>query len=438
MNRILIWRKPVRGGDIDIFNTTDYRQIVSQSRSASQWGSTNFGNKLWYQGICSVIDTPDNELIFGTDETPDQINENYDLIIYPMANFFSKQFCSNTSPLVKEFSSINIPTYVIACGAQADNYDQLDELAKAIGDQAKPFIEAIYSTGGEFALRGYFTKAFFDRLGFPSAVVTGCPSLFQMGPELRVDNDKQLDAASVKPVLNGKLNRFEKLMKQLPESVFFAQDEFIDCLYEADHLKKTGLRQDFSFFRNAGVFRAEMFAQDRIKMIIDMNEWYNFLKNYGFNYSFGSRIHGNIMPILAGIPATVLALDSRTRELAEFFDIPCETFRPDHKYTIDDLLNAYENADYTAFNTRFRERFDAYARFLTDHRIVKHINTNNRFFSQMEHFPSEEYRPNKSAFADYAKKLRTEAPLLSLLNTGAKIKKQIPKLLGKRAEDSNK
>ncbi|MBR4634825.1 MAG: polysaccharide pyruvyl transferase family protein [Clostridia bacterium] len=411
MRRILIWRKPLKGSDIDIFNRTEYDSIYSLAFSVSKWKNVNWGNKLWFQGICSAVDVPENSITYGTNETADQINDNYDLIIYPMANFFSEEFCSDTSALVKAFSGIRIPVYVIACGAQAKDYDHLEELVKRIGDPASAFIESIYRTGGEFALRGFFTKEFFNRLGFTGAVVTGCPSLFQMGPELSVN--KNNDEKNIKPIINGRIESVEEILESMPESTYFSQDVFFDCLYDPDYFKRKGFKNDVRFFRTHGIAQADLLANDRIKMIIDMNEWFNYIRSHSFNYSFGTKVHGSIMPILAGIPATMIATDSRTREIAEFFGIPMQLAKLGHRYSKEDLLEAYEEADYSEFNSRFKGLYERFETFLREHDIVDSINTSNRFFYDTDRFPSESFKPNKEEFAKYAKKLRIERPILA-------------------------
>lgn len=63
---------------------------------------------------------------------------------------------------IELFGSIKIPIYVIACGVQARSYDELPYLIEEIGYISKKFIRSVYQTGGEFCLRGYFTKEFFD------------------------------------------------------------------------------------------------------------------------------------------------------------------------------------------------------------------------------------------------------------------------------------
>lgn len=84
------------------------------------------------------------------------------------------------------------------------------------------------------------------------------------------------------------------------------------------------------------------------------------------------------MSILAGIPAVIDARDTRTREMAEFFDIP--VLISGAKTQKIDLYQLYETTDYTKFNTRIGERYDEFERFLQTHGIVKRINKNNLFF----------------------------------------------------------
>ena len=378
MSKILIWRKPVPGSDIDIFGKTDYKTIYKNTIDLyGKNGGVNWGNKVWYQGICSEIDTPENQLTYGTDESIEEINANYDLIVYPMANFFSERYCKDTSKLVKTFSQIKIPVYIIACGAQADSYDALDDLISSIGDSAKRFIDAIYATGGEFALRGFFTKEFFDLLGYPSAVVTGCPSLFQVGPDLKVDKQVRDEP---KTVFNGHIKSYERLLKELSNSCFIAQDEFLDCLYDSDYFRTSNLKKDVLFTYYHSIYQAELLGEGRVKLFADTYDWLYFLKENRFEYSFGTKIHGSIMPILTKIPATVVFIDSRTREIAEYFDIPTIPFKRGYQYMPEDLMSAYKQADYSLFNKNFKMRYLQYESFLQRHKIVSRINTDNKFF----------------------------------------------------------
>ena len=351
MSKILIWRQIIPGSDIDVFNKTDY--TILDNRLFELYGGKcpNWGNKLWFQGILSEINTPENKVVIRTDESIEEINTSYDLIVYPMANFFSVEYASDTSGLVEVFRKITIPVYIIACGAQADNYGDIEKLIQRIGDSSSRFIETIYNTGGEFALRGQFTKEFFNRLGFKSAVVTGCPSLFQLGPSFRISTEK-VPHKELVPITNGNLALSEKIMKKIPDSVYLSQELYEDCLYRESYFTKPSLKKDIYFSYNYSVFQAELLGQGRIKMIVDTNDWYHYIKDNNYNFSIGTKLHGSVMSLLAGIPAVLIAIDSRTREVAEFFDIPFVD-EPKKPLSITDFYRIYDEMDYSAFNSGF-------------------------------------------------------------------------------------
>ena len=111
-----------------------------------------------------------------------------------------------------------------------------------------------------------------------------------------------------------------------------------------------------------------MFLENKVRYFVDPTTWIDFLKDYDF--SFGTRIHGNITSLLAGTPAMVFAHDSRTLELARYFEIP-HKLKNEIKSDVD-AAELYEEADFTKFNNGHAKRFDDYISFL-DKNGVDHI-----------------------------------------------------------------
>lgn len=376
MRQVLIWKTLTPGSEYDIYSSID---CVTQYELALREGTFNVGNRLWLQGIMSAIDTGENHYEFlPTNIIADKVNEQFDFIILPMANIFNVHYVHYLESLADTFEKIKIPVYVIACGAQADSYDALDDLIEKIGDNAKRFIRAAYNTGGEFALRGEFTKQFFDRLGFQSAIVTGCPSLYQLGRDFRVSGTNY--GAEIRPVFNGKISILPKLLEAYPDSDYMDQDTFLKDLC-VKRINKPSFRDVFSFFCNYEPYAATLLAQDRIKLIPNMNDWRRYLMESGANFAFGSRIHGNIISLLSGIPATVVAIDTRTIEMADYFDIPYLVHKPGHIYTQKELENAYSKADYHSFNRNYQNKYKIFEDFLINHGIVSKVNQINSFFT---------------------------------------------------------
>lgn len=374
MSKILIHLIVEPNSEYDIFGQTDYNQMAKTFREKGI-NCPNLGNRLWLQGLISEISCPQNELTYFSEAmTKEYINENFDMIIAPMANIFHAAFENILLRLAGRFEGIRIPVYVIACGVQADSYSEMDDLCKTIKEPATAFMRSVYETGGEFALRGYFSKEFFDRMGFPSAAVTGCPSLYQLGRDLQVPQEKR-EEATFRPLLNGNLQRYQQLAKRYATAEFFDQERFFHILHDPAH--SVDISQ---LVRTWGYETTKWLLEDRVHLIPSMNDWRNYLQESGFDFSFGSRIHGSIMPILAGIPALIDAGDSRTREMAEFFEIPM--LGKQVSESAKSLYEMYLQTDYNTFNQNFAAKFDAYERFLVQHGIVTAINQENTFFCE--------------------------------------------------------
>lgn len=379
MKRILVHIPMLPHGEYDIFSGPDPRGRL-KAVSEVYGGCPNWGNRLWFQGIISEISTPDNHLTyFSAEMTKDYTNSEFDMILAPMANVFSAAYRPLLRSLAERFRGIRIPVYVIACGIQADSFDRLDELCGILKEDASAFMSSVYHTGGEFALRGYFTKEFFDRLGFSSAVVTGCPSMYQMGRDLKMTGER-VNEDAFRPLFNGTPADYRDLMAQYKNSEFFDQNTYFRELWDPEWEESLQL-----MIRRYGFDTAAWLLEDRIRLIPDMNHWRQYLIHGGFSMSYGARIHGSIMPILAGVPAVLECRDARTREMAEFFSIP--SVGPGGYGR--SLYELYREMDYSAFNRDFAARFDAYEAFLRNCGITDRINGENLFFHDLDTVPEQ-------------------------------------------------
>ena len=383
MSRILVHIPMIPHGEYDVFSPFDSEKFCQVVQERCSGVCPNIGNRLWFQGLISEISTPENQIAYFSDTmSKDYINSSFDFIIAPMANVFSMNYVSLLERLATRFDGIRIPVYVIACGIQAQSRDQLDELCRYLKPSASAFIASVYNTGGEFALRGFLTKEFFEKLGFRSAVVTGCPSLFQCGPDLHITNDK-VPKDRFLPLFNGRPQYYTSQMNSYPQAEYFDQETFFPELWNPDTFSDT--EQNGKYLRRLvkayGYEVTQLLLNERIRLIPDMNTWREYLIQKNFSLSFGSRIHGSIMPILAGIPTVLETRDARTQEMAEFFGIP--TVKPGACPDAGSLYELYQGLDYSVFNRKFRQRYDAYEDFLKQYGIVKQIRRDNVFFKSV-------------------------------------------------------
>ena len=160
MKRILIYRN-INENEYAIYDKTNYENLNDVIQSERKGNCPNYGNKVWFQALISELTTSEVEYEFWNEKMGfEYINSNFDCMIKPCANIFSTSFADRLDEVADFFAKIKIPIFIIACGIQLDKYQDMDNVINAIRKPATKFIDAVYATGGEFALRGNITKEF--------------------------------------------------------------------------------------------------------------------------------------------------------------------------------------------------------------------------------------------------------------------------------------
>ncbi len=351
----------------------------------------NSGNNVFQFALQKILNTKNQTVDIDTDflhpdilpdQRVDYINAHYDCLVFSPANALAL-YAKDTNLLrwKNKISKIKVPVYAIGLGAQSDNNYSMD-FTKEIKNEAKDFISSILDTGGKIGARGYFTGDVIKRLGFNESDfdVIGCPSLFIEGNKLQIVK-KNVERRDFSFISNGfrawnDHSFHENFFKY--SGIFICQDEFYKLLYRPDELSWKELQYlcdyDEHFY--------SLYKQNRIKLYCDVVSWYFDIKNK-FNFSYGCRIHGNVMSLLAGIPAFIDTFDSRVRELSEYFNIPNKAIT-DHNI---DLYDLYMQTDYSDFNKNFAKKYNIFSNFFINNGIE--INQENGFIEK--HFNKDDF-----------------------------------------------
>lgn len=335
-------------------------------KTAMQKQGYNSGNNVFEYAVqkmllCKNVEVEYNYDLYSNGKKFEkyipEINERFECVIILPANIFGSYAMKFFVPhFIKYFSKIKVPIYVIGAGAQS-NIDYSFEFLEKYGKLIKEFVSAVANTNGKIGLRGYFTAECLEKLGFNEDVfdVIGCPSLFQNGRNLKVDTPHQ---EHLKIAFNGnrmlRKSFYKKYFEEYSVSIFVCQDELYKFLYCPNEINRKDLK-------NIKMKHIENLLQNnRVKLYCNYQSWAKDLQNQKINFSFGTRIHGNIVPILSNIPAVVEVVDSRTRELTEYFDIP-SIITSDNIYNIEEI---YNNISYKNFNENFPKKFDKFKKFM--------------------------------------------------------------------------
>jgi hypothetical protein len=101
-----------------------------------------------------------------------------------------------------------------------------------------------------------------------------------------------------------------------------------------------------------------------MRFFVDATTWIDALRDR--DLVVGTRIHGTIAGLLAGVPSILIAHDSRTRELAQFHAIPYQTKAALRRV---DVAAWREAADFDAFTAAHARNTEVFRSFLDRHAL---------------------------------------------------------------------
>ncbi|SDT43113.1 polysaccharide pyruvyl transferase family protein [Microlunatus soli] len=349
-----------------------FRPATAEQTIRQHLIGNNVGNLIFSQSVCRLLSTRGTTIRtgglggtspWGDDRRPDRL-------VLPLANAFRPGFGDRLERMATVIEQAAVPVTVLGVGAQATlsgRRKHRDATDRAV----QRFVRAtLQHSTGPIGVRGEFTREYLAGLGFGAADVTviGCPSMFGRGADLRID--RRVDAIGPQSAIALNISPYVPEMgplsrrhaEQYPNLTYIAQNQqSLEFLLTGHYPAPPD-----SVVFGSGVPVTDdhpLIQQDRTRFFLDPVTWIDHLRDYQF--SFGTRIHGNIAALLAGTPAVVLAHDSRTAELAEYHDIPFRLIT-DAPGQID-AAELYAEADWGPLNRGHAARWSTFADFLRQH-----------------------------------------------------------------------
>lgn len=279
----------------------------------------NSGNMLYLKGVLNVLinegisfDLTDYRYRWS-DREAKIINETYDAFIIPLADAFRQEFMEELEGHTSLIQRLTIPCIVIGVGLRAPIGVDLSE-SYAFDDTVKRFIRTVLAHSARIGLRGEMTAAYLEKLGFRQSdfSVIGCPSLFSYGNSL-----------TMSPVPE-ELHRIAYSFNRRIQSEVIGRRV-------VNYVEK--VEKSFRILQNVSEFR-RLYYQSQNSMTdllpraengtdlcyCNAEDWIHFMASC--DLAVGSRFHGTVAGILAGIPSVMIPLDARTKELTEYHKIP--------------------------------------------------------------------------------------------------------------------
>lgn len=357
-------RRPVLFGLVDALHSSPF---LSTEEICQQLG-TNMGNLAFVYAIKhQLIGLAERENLSWS-STPEQIRNAGDLCVIPCANQFGRHH--DMGQLARRIEHISTPFVAIGLGAQSGLDLRIPEVPDGTVEWLHRIAERAPSRLSNVAVRGEFSRRVLEEYGFPNARVTGCPSLF-LNPSTtlgRLVSDRTVDVPQHVAVAAGHpgwqhLHRIEQSLARIVtatngayvcqsplESVRMGRGEIEDLsAAEADRCRRYIDRE-----LSTNAFKA--WARNHAIAFFGVPAWIEFLRR--FDFVVGTRIHGTVLGLQAGVPALCIVFDSRTLELCQTMGIP--------HISVRDYADGLELKDLSRL---FRDQFDA-AEFDTNRRFL--------------------------------------------------------------------
>jgi hypothetical protein len=278
----------------------------------------NTGNLAFWHAVDSHIGN--NKMYVKRDVDTSIINNECSILIIPAANFIGKH--QDLSPYTNLLRNVEIPILILGLGLQYELGDNDCEMPETTNE----FLSVVAAKNITIAARGHLTEKLLHEKGVRNVTVTGCPANY-ISTEIKF----KYETISERVLLNFQIGK--KYTPILP-----LVGNWVDGSNVRGFVWQ-GFEDPISYLANVKGCDADLLnayceslkpgmALDQFKKWIFLNsnyflgirEWLDYCSR--FTLSIGTRFHGNLLAIQAGVPSIFVVHDLRTQEMVELFDLP--------------------------------------------------------------------------------------------------------------------
>ena len=334
----------------------------------------NTGNLAFRYGLASHT----KNVAFSRWDAPvAEIRAAGDVLLLPLANQLGSH--TDLGDQAERIEAIGLPVVGIGLGAQAPSHDVAASWTAGTERWLRTLIAHAPSDQPNLGVRGAYTLEQIDRLGLADRVaVTGCPSNFlnmrdDLAPVLAARYDRRPEVVAVAagipyiPAMQAVEQQLAQLVTDTGgayivqhglEMLHLARGEFAALGSARLELCRSYIRPELSVAEFTRWCRTHAYA------FFHLPSWLEFLRR--FDFVVGSRFHGAMLALQVGVPAGVIAHDSRTREMCQTMGVPVRLHTEiDAPLTAENLpsLFAFDPQD---FRARRRTLHAAYCQLFAD------------------------------------------------------------------------
>lgn len=344
----------------------------------------NSGNVAFPYGLIRNLTTDNRAVVadwYGAKlPSPEEVNEQYDMYILPMANDFGGHFANEMKKITKFIKQLKIPVVVVGIGGAFSEKPDFSG-TRPFDKTSREFINTVLDKSSKLGLRGEITGDYLKALGYVEGShfeVIGDPTLYNLGSDLKIKDFKYSDDMKIAYNMTPKapqsaLEFLYNLPNAFKDATYIPQDigEFAKIYAGMMDPTANPLRDTLQNFPNKLTDVA--YASGNLKFFLNAPKWMEYMKTV--DLSIGTRIHGNVIPTHAGTPSLTMMYGSRLKELAEYHHLPriaAKDVRPD--MTLEELVR---NVDFHEPERYHKANFEKYVAFLEANGIENQYRLND-------------------------------------------------------------
>ena len=334
----------------------------------------NTGNVAFVHAVQSILANEYQVIDWGS--SPKIVKEKFSHIVICCANQIGAHV--DLKGWADRLRSFDLPVTLIGLGAQSNKIGDIP----IIPGGTISFLKEVQrlnkcSSGSNIATRGHFSSKVLKHYGFDSAP-NGCPSLLTSPDKylgqtcLKNQNSKTYKrimvpagnpyhpSSLIEQMLVDLVKNYDgEYVLQHPELLFsLVLNKDIDL----DAKKRALLNKVYPDFK--GIEDLSSWLKAKSVFFADAPNWLNYAKK--FSTAIGPRYHGIALPIQVGVPGRVIAIDSRTEELAVTTGVPYIHYKDVVNLNLEELANesSWTGNEAKAFDKYRHENSNKYVDFL--------------------------------------------------------------------------
>jgi hypothetical protein len=330
----------------------------------------NLGNLAFWHATKLLFNEPVE--VFGWKVNVEEVRPRISHFVIPAANFLNPAW--DLQELCDLVTNIDRECLVFGLGAQSSTETTVPNLRPG----TIAFLRAISERSKTLFVRGEYTAEVCAHYGVTNVTAVGCPSfMISSNPELGRDVRKKIGSQisglySAGGTFGAATNDVERdIFRYIHDSqqgMYVIQDPaaVIDLIsgHKIVDPSDRHLNEALTVLGGTmGTGWAAQALQQYGRYFLSISNWMS--EAVTCDYAISTRIHGAILPLMAGIPSVVIGHDARVRELANMLRLPMVT-PVDAQEALYDIPRFFEalNFDGYAFDQNRRKLASIYVETL--------------------------------------------------------------------------